>query len=449
MNVAGIIAEYNPFHAGHQYHLQQTRKLTQADYLVVVLSGNFVQRGEPAIFDKSVRTHMALLCGADLVLELPAPFACGSAEDFAMGAVSLLHRLGVITHLSFGSESGALPALTRAAQIALKEPPLYRETLKNALRQGLSYPQARSIAFGVSGLAQEDAALIEQPNNLLGMEYLKALLALDSPISPVTLQRKGSAYHAQQFEHGSYASATALRKAIASSPSACTENSHGFLAHIPSSLYSFYQKDSCFPLCLDDFSSILHYKILLRYHQLSTPSSDQFSAPSSDQFSTTSSDRLSHPLSGQIFDYLDFSSELANRLLGQALTPLSFTERIRALKTRQYTYTRISRALLHLMLDIRRTEMEAYRNSGYSSYARILGFRRESAPLFKQIKKHASIPLVSKAADAKTLLPFSAQPLWNKDIFCSQVYSLVLQEKYKIMPPDEYRRQIILLPMNS
>lgn len=409
MHIAGIIAEYNPFHSGHQYHLQQTRQLTGADYLVAVISGNFVQRGEPAIFDKSIRTHMALSGGADVVLELPAPFACGSAEDFAMGAVSLLDKLGVITHLSFGSECGSLIPLGQAAQIALKEPPVYQQTIKQALRQGMSYPQARTAALSASGLNKETASLIEKPNNLLGIEYLKALYAQNSSIQPLTVPRKGSSYHEKDLEKGKFPSASALRRAIIDSVPACSISS-GWL---PSGFEQFYSPDSCFPLCADDISSILNYQILLSQNSL--------------------------------VDFSDMSPELANRLHRQALTPLSFTRRIESLKTRQYTYTRISRALLHLLLNIRREEMDAYRKAGYSSYARILGFKKEAAPLLHQIKAHSSIPLISKAADAEKQLDTDAQRLWEKDIFCSQVYSAALQQKYNILPPDEFRRQLIIL----
>lgn len=444
MNVAGIIAEYNPFHNGHLYHLQKTKQLSGADYLIVVLSGNFVQRGEPAIFDKSVRTRMALLCGADLVLELPAPFACGSAEDFAMGAVSLLHHLGVTTHLSFGSEDGEQTTPKKAAQIALAEPPAYREALKNALSRGLTYPQARSIALCTAGLNEEEAALIEKPNNLLGMEYCKALYALKSPILPVTVERKGCGYHDQELKTEKFASASALRKALAELMELSEKHArfseefsetharlseefsetHTWLSEefsethirlseqLPPVLRSFYRPELCFPLYPDDFSSMLNYQILLSR--------------------------------GRFSDFSDCSPELANRLEKQALSPLSFTERITSLKTRQYTYTRISRTLIHLLLMIHREEMETYRDNGYSIYARILGFNQKAAPLLRLIKKHTAIPLLSKAADAEKILPEKAKKLWQKDIFCSQVYAAGFQQKYKKTPPDEFRRQIII-----
>lgn len=405
MKIAGIIAEYNPLHAGHQYHLRRTRQLVGADYVIAVISGNFVQRGEPAIFDKSVRTHMALLSDADLVLELPAPFACGSAEDFAMGAVSLLTKLGVVTHLSFGSECETLAPMRKAALMLLSEPPIYREALKKALCQGLSYPRARTAALMTSGLDEESASLISQPNNLLGVEYVKALCALNSPIQPLNVPRKGSAYHEQTLEKGKFASASALRRAIA--------QTSDFLCQIPRELRSFYTENQVFPVYVDDCSSLLNYQILLSQNHL--------------------------------FTYSDMSPELANRLKKQALESLSFTERIASLKTRQYTYTRISRALLHIMLTIRREDMEDYRKNGFSSYARILGFKKSAAPLLRLIKDQGIIPLISKAADAPKYLSEPGKRLWEKDIFCTQVYSAILQQKYRISPPDEFRRQIIIL----
>lgn len=328
-----------------------------------------------------------------------------------MGAVSLLHHLGITTHLSFGSEGGDQTIPKKAAQIALAEPPAYRESLKNALSRGLTYPQARSIALCAAGLKEEEAALIEKPNNLLGMEYCKALYALKSPILSVTVKRKGCGYHDQELKTGKFASASALRKAIAEQTDA-SEKYALLFEQLPPVLWSFYHPGTCFPLYPDDFSSILNYQILLSR--------------------------------GRFSDFSDCSPELANRLEKQALSPLSFTERITSLKTRQYTYTRISRTLIHLLLMIHREEMDAYRDNGYSSYARILGFNRKAAPLLRLIKKHTAIPLLSKAADAEKILPEKAKKLWQKDIFCSQVYAAGFQQKYKKTPPDEFRRQIII-----
>lgn len=197
MNIAGIVAEYNPMHSGHIYHLQQTREICKADIVVAVMSGNFTQRGEPAIYDKWLRAAAAVNNGIDLVFELPFAYACNSAAYFATGAVNILDGLGCVTHLSFGSESGEIEPLMDVAKFLAKEPKDYRESLKRHLDKGLSFPKARAAAltetFG-------KADVLQLPNNILGIEYLKALQMLKSDIIPVTVIRKGQGHHESASE---------------------------------------------------------------------------------------------------------------------------------------------------------------------------------------------------------------------------------------------------------
>lgn len=442
--IAGIIAEYNPFHCGHQYQIEETRRRTGADFIVVVLSGNFVQRGEPAIFEKSQRARMALLGGADLVLELPAPFAVGSAEDFASGAVSLLNQLGAVRYLSFGSECGQLSDLTQIAQILAKEPPLFQNTLREQLRSGLTYPQARSAALAACGVSQKVLQAGNEPNNLLGIEYLKAIHRQKSSLEPVTILRKGKGYHDCQIpeltEQGPesasasvFASASGIRKKLlaydacddpekreacpaASKPLSIDLAGHLLEEQIPSAIHPLYHSGQLHPIHPDDLSLILNYRIL---------------------------SCIQEGLSFQEFS--DISPELAGRLTEQAYSMDSFSNRITALKTRQYTYTRISRSLLHILLNIRQEEMAGYRQNGYCSYARILGFRRSAAPLFSSIKENSSIPLISKAADARRLLTGNSWKLWNQDIYCSHIYHTLVQAKYGIHLPNEYSRPIVII----
>lgn len=197
MNVAGIVAEYNPMHSGHIYHLQQTKEICKADFVVAVMSGNFTQRGEPAIYDKWLRAAAAVKNGVDLVFELPFAYACNSAAYFSMGAVNILDGLGCVTHLSFGSESGQIQPLLEMAKYLAKEPKLYKEALKRNLDKGLSFPKARELSvtetFG-------NADTLKLPNNILGIEYLKALTQLKSAIEPVTIIRKGQGHHESATE---------------------------------------------------------------------------------------------------------------------------------------------------------------------------------------------------------------------------------------------------------
>ena len=213
MHVNGIIAEYNPFHNGHKYQLDISRQLIGAEYTVVAMSGNFVQRGAPAMINKYIRARMALENGADLVLEIPSFYACGSAEYFATGAVSLLDKLGVITTLCFGSECGDIDILTQTGRLLFEEPAEFRRILNEKLEQGLSFPAARSHAL-CTVMSTDADEIFSCPNNILGMEYIKALNRIGSNIKPFTIKRAGADYHDHRL-NGSQASASALRKAMA------------------------------------------------------------------------------------------------------------------------------------------------------------------------------------------------------------------------------------------
>ena len=223
MKTAGIIAEYNPFHKGHEYQIRYAKEKLKADYVIVAMSGDYVQRGTPALISKHARAEMALRCGADLVLEMPVSVSTASAEAFAMGGVSLLDSLGVVDMLCFGSESGEISALKELAEILVEEPEEYKKLLKSFLSEGLTFPAARSQALteyfknprNFSGddfdgvltpLLNEVTQILSTPNNILGIEYCKALLRLNSRIRPVTLRREGMGYHETTVPEGDSAS---------------------------------------------------------------------------------------------------------------------------------------------------------------------------------------------------------------------------------------------------
>ena len=233
MIVNGIVAEYNPFHNGHKYQLEESRRLTGADYTVIILSGNFVQRGTPALINKHLRTEMALKNGADLVIELPAIYATSSAEFFAMGAVSLLDQLKVVTNLCFGSECGDISLLNRIATILVQEPDDFSAKLKQLLCQGYSYPSARSEALMhyMPSLADSNN-IFRSPNNILGIEYLKALLRRKSPIAPVTVRRIGADYHDPLPDSTGYCSALAIRQSVWAG-----DDITGLCSYVPANAY--------------------------------------------------------------------------------------------------------------------------------------------------------------------------------------------------------------------
>lgn len=413
MKTAGIIAEYNPFHTGHQYHIEQTRKMTGADFIIVVMSGDFVQRGAPALFSKFTRAEMALLGGADLVLELPASCSCQSAEYFAYHGVYLLNSLGCVDYLSFGSECGDITCFYQAADFLYEESSEYKELLKSLIKSGLSFPAARAKAMSALCPENTDLQLIlDSPNNILGIEYLKALKRLKSPIIPVTVTRKGSSYHSETLPSSSNSqipgclpSASALRKAILKGDGSSREQ---ILSCFPASVREKYQNtlpDMEF-LTEEDFSLLLRWA-LYQYEE----------------------QKLLH--------FQDMDSFLCNRIQKTRDSYTSFSQYAALLKTKDVTYTRICRTLFHILLQIE--------SPSHLPYARILGFRKSASPLLAKIQKSGKIPLISKLADAVSILDEDAYSVLEQNIRISHLYETVSSEKYHRPFQNEYRKQIIIV----
>ena len=405
MKIIGLITEYNPFHAGHLYHMQQARELTGADYCVVLMSGSFVQRGEPAIFDKYLRTKTALLAGADLVLEIPAAFSTASAHEFAAYGVALLSAIGVDA-VVFGSECGQIEILKQAAYALNHESAEFQERLRKGLKAGLTYPQARAKA-----LEMEDtwASVLSSPNNILGIEYLRAAEDLHSPMEFYTISRKGSGYHEDTLADANFPSASAIRGIIRKSLSKDKDLLDILASHLPAVTHPAYT--GAVPVFVDDFSELLNAAVL--------------------QLQAT-------------FSIADLSPELAARLAKPPYFPLSFEERIQALKTRQLTYTRVSRALLHLVLGMREEDISRWKEEGYALYARILGFRRQSSPLLSCLHKKSSIPLITKMADAAQNLSPSALALLEQEVYASHLYQTVRMKRSGVFQ-NEYTEGLVFV----
>ena len=405
MKIVGLITEYNPFHAGHLYHMQQARELTGADYCVVLMSGSFVQRGEPAIFDKYLRTKTALLAGADLVLEIPAAFSTASAHEFAAYGVALLSSIGVDA-VVFGSECGQIEILKQAAYALNHESAEFQERLRKGLKAGLTYPQARAKA-----LEMEDtwASVLSSPNNILGIEYLRAAEDLHSPMEFYTISRKGSGYHEDTLADANFPSASAIRGIIRNSLSKDKDLLDILASHLPAVTHPAYT--GAVPVFVDDFSELLNAAVL--------------------QLQAT-------------FSIADLSPELAARLAKPPYFPLSFEERIQALKTRQLTYTRVSRALLHLVLGMREEDISRWKEEGYALYARILGFRRQSSPLLSCLHKKSSIPLITKMADAAQNLSPSALSLLEQEVYASHLYQTVRMKRSSVFQ-NEYTEGLVFV----
>lgn len=416
MKIVGLITEYNPFHNGHLYHIRKSKEVTGADYCIALMSGSYVQRGAPAIYDKYVRTAMALSSGADLVLEMPVAFSTASAKEFASYGIALFTALGAVDSICFGSECGDIAPLIRIAGLLRDEPEEFSRTLKGGLKQGMTYPEARHQAL-LSSLSPDEQAILSSPNNILGIEYIRAGMAFGSPLRFHTIQREGQAYHdtevlgAADKQGHCLASASAIRRLVASgqNPAALPLSASpvpsnlptpaapvtvdALSSMVPACVYRMITQEQ--PMFIDDFSSILNYRIL----------------------------------KGDRAGIADLTPELDARIRKSALSPISFEARIQELKTRQLTYTRVSRALLHLVLDLHEADVSLYKEKGYAPYARVLGFRKGSSPLLGALKRSSFVPLITKLADAGKLLDGAALSMLRQEIEAAHIYQMIRASK--------------------
>ena len=422
MKTTGIIAEYNPFHNGHLYQMEKARALSGADYIIAVMSPDFVQRGAPALLDKWTRARMALEAGADLVLELPIRSATGSAEFFAQGGVSLLSSLGVVDALSFGCETDNLAPLEEYAHfLCMEEPEEYRTLLQSALKEGTSFAKARCRAFMkfkeshlsvfkdlISSSFEdphpadfEDTDItklkdsLSSPNNILAIEYLKAIYKSGSRMRPVPVLRVGAGYHDRSLS--CCASASGIRSALIAGKDVRSQMS--------SMAYELLQEElsSNRFLTSSDLDLPLHLKL------------------------TECRDSLS--------DYLDVSEDLANRIGNLLPQYTGFEQFTDLLKTKQIAHTRISRALLHILLGLKKRT-----DTIFPQYARVLGFRKSAQPLLSKIKEYSSIPLITK-------LPPDSQmsTALREDLNASELWELLVSHKTGAPVRRERQRQIVLL----
>lgn len=452
MKVIGIIAEYNPFHNGHAYQIAQIRRLTNADYIVVAMSGDFVQRGTPAIIDKYARAKMALSCGADFVFELPTLWATASAESFAMAGITLFEKMGCVDGICFGAETDNLPLLSEIAELLVEEPPAYQDALSSFLKEGLSFPAARVEAvceylaanpqgnhLSTSYDVNIVAAVMNEPNNILAIEYLKSIKRRGNKLTPYLIKREGARYHessirsARDCDETTYdaptASATAIRNMLidsleAATPAATTlARLNGAMPAPALNLLTEYLSTTS-AVWEDDLSSVLGYLLLCQTKE-------------------------------DLSKIADCNEEIANRILKNLYQFSCFSEFCALNKSRDITYTRMSRILLHLVLNFTDTDYEHGKQLDYIPYLRLLGFRRDSSALFGEIKKKASSPLISKLADATDILESDALWMLGKDIFAADLYTQTAAQKAAILPNtsntkkttsrSEYTREIVLL----
>lgn len=386
-NVVGIVAEYNPFHNGHLYHLNESKKQVDADYSVCVMSGNFTQRGDTAIIDKWSRTKMALQNGIDLVIELPLIYSISSAENFAYGSMNILDSLGVVDYVSFGSEVGDLDVLNSIAQILCTEPKEYVSLLNHELSKGISFPKAREKALLMYlNDIRKYANVLSNPNNILGIEYLKALKHLNSNLNPITVKRKEAQYNSSSIKNG-FASSTAIRKIIKN----------------PSSLSKVVPEETF--AIIDD--KIKHGQIV---NGLAT-----FEKEILYKLRTMSLE--------EITELPDVLEGLENSIKNAANSCNNILDLISLVKSKRYTQTRIQRILLYALLDISKTDMKNSKKG--IPYIRILGMTENGKYLLSQIASSKKLNIITSP---KKFMDSSnnkiAKRLLEKDILATNIYTL-------------------------
>lgn len=428
MKVCGIIAEYNPFHSGHAYQIQQARKASGCDYVIVIMSGDFVQRGAPALTEKYTRARMALLGGADLVLMLPVYGSTASAEGFAQAGIAALLTTGVVDSISFGCEDPSICCenYRHLARELMHETTDFRSTLADCLCAGMPYAQARTEAIRICHLADFDLGLLESPNNLLAFEYLRALEFFQTDLQIFPIRRLGS-YHdtacparsqmvADDRFHVPFSSASACRKHL------LLNHTDGLrtLEHnrqIPSEICTLlgdYTKKYSF-LQENDLSQMLHYALLsqkdIGYEQ-----------------------------------FLDCGRDLSARIGNLLDQYLCFSQFCDVLKNKSLTHTRIARALTHILLQLPATMPAPFIGTdGVLPYLRVLGFRKSAAPLLHAVKQHSHAPLITRIASAFHQLPPESLEYMKQDLFAAEMYQSMLLHKCGKRGPDDYRRTIEII----
>ena len=420
MEIAAIIAEYNPFHNGHRYQMDFIRKNTDADHIIIIMSGNFVQRGAPALADKYARAEAALLGGADAVFELPVRYSTACARDFAYGAVSMLNAFGCVDYLCFGCEDPWLFTVDRLMDGSLFTSAEFDEVLKSGLKKGESFATARADAILSTIKKQLEApclsekltvldSALKSPNNILALEYVLSLAKLKSGIKAMPIERVGDSYGSMTVNSG-FPSATALR-GLLFSPHPEIVFDREYMPTECADVLKNYISSSCL-MHSESFSKLLSYSILIH------------------------ADELEH--------YLDSSTELANRLKNFFRPGFFWDETASALKTKNYTLTRINRFLTHILLGIPK-ESAIFPDTDYpkisaagsagsfgappSPYAHLLGMRRESSKLIAHIKEHSLIPVFSSPRELEQRTDGYARMMLEADLRATDIYHIAQEKK--------------------
>lgn len=380
MKATGVVVEYNPFHNGHLHHLRETRNATGADIVVAVMSGHFLQRGEPALVSKWSRTRMALEAGVDVVIELPYCFATQHAEIFSRGAISLLDSIGCES-FCFGSEDGDIDTFEKTVVFIEANRERYNTYISGFIREGMSYPSALAKAFQT--LVSGDSVIdLSKPNNILGFHYMEARNQIHSSLKAYTITREAAGYHDQHFSSPSIASATSIRKNIFSS-----EGDHKIDSYLPSTSVDQLTQ---YQLEYGGFHRWENYWTVLQYKLLSSSKEE-------------------------LKEIYEVEEGIENRMKECVKTSTSFEEFMTKLKTKRYTWTRLQRMLLHILTNTRKEEMR-HRHAS-PSYIRLLGMNKMGREFLHSKKKEMPLPLISKLSSAN-------QSEIKLDVTAAEIFSL-------------------------
>lgn len=407
--VLGVIAEYNPFHNGHLYHLSESKTKTSADFVVCVMSGNFVQRGNTSIVDKWTKTGMAILNGADLVIELPTVYSISSAENFAMGAVKILNALGVVDTLSFGSELCDIDTLNKIASVLYNEPKEYVALLNHELGKGVSFPKARENALLMYlNDVRRYANIISSPNNILAVEYLKALRVLKSNIEPLCIKRQKIQYH-DEIVVDDFASATAIRKMLS------TKHYEDLRRVMPRSSYLLLKEEMKRGNLVIDLSKF-EKEIIYTLRRI--------------------------PLE-QIAGLPDVTEGLENSIKQAADSTNNIRDLINMIKSKRYTQTRIQRILIYALLGITKKDMADSKK--ITPYIRVLGMNQKGKMLLSEITKNN--PKLSIITSVKKFMDTNKnkalKEMLEKDIFATDIYTLGYE--YDSWSNLDYTKKMIII----
>ncbi|WP_100011062.1 nucleotidyltransferase [Lentibacillus sediminis] len=391
MNACGLIVEYNPFHNGHLYHLREAKKASGADCMIAVMSGSFLQRGEPAIIDKFYRTRAALQTGVDLVAELPYPYAVQSSDLFAKGAVHTLNELGTAS-ICFGSESGDITHFITGYQTFKAKELDYKKILHTELKKGLAFPEASRHAYQKIGLDASLGIDLTKPNNILGYSYVRTILEDHLPIEPLTIKRTRSGYHDQTIT-SAIASATSIRKEIAAAGEITGKAQKAIPDETFQQLLAYKELASSWHMW-ENYFPLLHYRVMTME-------------------------------ANELASIHGVDEGLEHRIKHTAKIAESFQNWVEAIKTKRYTWTRIQRMFVHILTNTSKTAVRQATASRSVPYVRILGMTETGQNYLNQVKKQLNVPLLSQ-------LTRSIHPVLALEEKASHAYYSILSSSERV-----------------